>query len=495
MLDKLAELYVEVGTKDHTAAGFAGIKSRLSQAAGSLRGAVNIPVMIGTGLAGAGITRFLMSATESAGDLNETLSKVGVVFGGSAGTVIGFADDMAEKFGLVKREMLDAASSFGLVLQGSGMTAEASAGLSVQLAKLAADAASFYNVPVAEALEKIRSGLVGEAEPLRAFGVLLSEGAVKLKAASMGFKELNESAKSAARAALIVEGLNKASGDLDRTSDSLANRQRSLAGQWENFKADTGAMLTGPAAEMLSTFSQLLKVVEDTFDPARPKAFGDAVGQVSNGMGGQGVSRGWAIDAFLASGGSEAARGRLEARSMSTDGGSLVGKLGINPPANAAERDALMRSLGINNPSTGGVSAGFGPGRLNPMQAMAMLAPGMAVAGGLTLPGQGDLMSGMLRRSNEIDAYGAIGSRLSGAQSRIADMERSRNDRLAQGGVLGDQLSAVTSIQNELLNDLPKQQLDEAKKQVQLLTDIKEKLGSGSPLALEQATMILRGPE
>jgi hypothetical protein len=493
--NKLAELFVEVGTRDHTAAGMAGIKNRLTQFAGSVRGAVSIPVAIGAGLAGAGLTRFLIGATESAGDLNETLSKVGVVFGASSGKVIGFADDMAEKFGLVKREMLDAAASFGLVLQGSGMTADASAGLSVQLAKLAADAASFYNVPVGEALEKIRSGLVGEAEPLRAFGVLLSEGAVKLKAASMGFTELNESAKSAARAALIVEGLNKASGDLDRTYDSLANRQRSLAGQWENFKADTGKMLTGPAADMLSTFSQLLNVIEDTFDPKRPREFAAAMGQVSGGQGGQGLSWGMVGDAYMAFGGSDAAAARLQSRMMSTDGASLVPQFGATPIANAAERQAFLRGLGINNPSTGGPTAGFGPGALNPLQAMAMMAPGMTIANGLTFPGGGDIMSGMLRRSNEIDAYGAIGSQLSGAQGRLADMERSSRDRLAQGGVLGDQLSAVTSLQNELLNDLPKQQLEEQKKQVQLLTDIKERLANGSPFALEQSGMILRGPE
>jgi hypothetical protein len=508
---RLAETFVEVGVRDHTASGLSRVQTRLSQFSGSVRGAVNIPVMIGTGLAGAGITRFLMGATESAGDLNETLSKVGVVFGGSAGKVIGFADDMAGKFGLVKREMMDAAASFGLVLQGSGMTAEASAGLSIQLAKLAADAASFYNVPVGEALEKIRSGLVGEAEPLRAFGVLLSEGAVKLKAASMGFKDLTEAAKSAARAALIVEGLDKASGDLARTSDSLANQQRALAGEYENFKANIGAMLTGPAADMLGTFKQILGVVSDTFDPNRPKAFGAAMAGATAGSGGSDLASDWgnlyltsarqmigieSTDPATAERDRNARAQQMEAFFNATNyDAGLVAERGLKPMT-PEERDTYLRDvLHINNPSTGGPSRGFGPGAINPQQAIQMLAPGLAVAGGLMFSGQGDLSTGMLRRSNEIDAYGAIGSRLSGAQGRLADMERSRNDRLAQGGVLGDQLSAVTSIQNELLNDLPKQQLEEQKKQVQLLTDIKERLGNGSPFALEQATMVLRGPE
>ncbi|MCV6900945.1 hypothetical protein OE165_28330, partial [Escherichia coli] len=78
------------------------------------------------------------------------------------------------------------------------------------------DASSFYNVPLESALEKIRSGLVGEAEPLRAFGVLLSEAAVKQQALAMGVRpvngELSEQEKVMARVELITKGLNKAQG-------------------------------------------------------------------------------------------------------------------------------------------------------------------------------------------------------------------------------------------------------------------------------------------
>ena len=50
------------------------------------------------------------------------------------------------------------------------------------LRPLAADLASFNNIDPTEALDKLRSGLVGEAEPLRSVGVLLNEAAVQAKA-------------------------------------------------------------------------------------------------------------------------------------------------------------------------------------------------------------------------------------------------------------------------------------------------------------------------
>ena len=51
-----------------------------------------------------------------------------------------------------------------------------------KLTELGADLASFYNTDVSAALDAIRSGIVGESEPLRRYGVLLSETRVQAKA-------------------------------------------------------------------------------------------------------------------------------------------------------------------------------------------------------------------------------------------------------------------------------------------------------------------------
>ncbi|MDG6746336.1 SDR family NAD(P)-dependent oxidoreductase, partial [Staphylococcus aureus] len=67
-----------------------------------------------------------------------------------------------------------------------------------------------------EAIGKIRSGLSGESEPLRDFGVFLTEAAVKAKALELGMikvgEELTEQGKIMARAILIQEGLADANG-------------------------------------------------------------------------------------------------------------------------------------------------------------------------------------------------------------------------------------------------------------------------------------------
>lgn len=188
----------------------------------------------------------------AASDLNEQLSKSGVVFGPQAKIVTDAAQDMADKFGMSKTVFLEAASGIGLVGKASGLTQKAAANLGADMGKLAADAASFYNVPVTEALDAMKSGLVGEAEPMRRFGVLLSESAVQAEAARLGIAkmgdELTEGQKVQARSSLIMKGMSDASGDLERTQGSLANRLREIQGRLTNFAADMGTKAL-PAAE------------------------------------------------------------------------------------------------------------------------------------------------------------------------------------------------------------------------------------------------------
>jgi len=240
----------------------------------------------------------IKSAVGNATALEETLNKTRETFGGQAQSVIGNAEKMADAYKLPKNAILDAASSFGLIGKGAGMSEQAAAGMSNTLANLAADAASFYNVPLTEALEKIRSGLVGESEPLRAFGVLLSENAVKARAMQMGLagngKELSESAKVAARAAIIQEGLATAQGDLARTSTSAANQFRMAGGGLENFSTAIGQVLLPAIQSGIKAFNELLASVVEVFESNRPlidgwanhlKAAMDAVGFVVRNFG------------------------------------------------------------------------------------------------------------------------------------------------------------------------------------------------------------------
>lgn len=281
-MGKLADAYVELTTRDgKMMAGLAGARARLGAFASSAKSTLTIPFTIAGGVGAAAATAFLYDATQKAADLSETMNKVSVTFGDSADEVKTFAKDLSDQFGIVRNVSLDAAANFGLITQGMGLSTEESAKLSTRLVKLAADAGSFFNVPVADALEKIRAGLVGEAEPLRTFGVNLSETAVQARAVEMGLaktaKEVGDTAKVMARADLITKGLAKASGDLDRTQDGLVNRQRILIGRFEEFRTELGNSLIPVMEDLVSVAEQLNEVMKETFNAGAVESFANAL--------------------------------------------------------------------------------------------------------------------------------------------------------------------------------------------------------------------------
>ena len=191
------------------------------------------------------VTGFIDDSIHAASNLNEQISKSGVVFGEASDEIQDFARGAADSLGLSERAALEAAGAFGQFFTGAGESAGAAEDMSEKMVALAADLASFNNLDPTEVLQKLRSGLAGEAEPLRAVGVFLTEAKVKAKAMQMGLAnahgELTEGAKVLARYQIILDETGKAQGDFARTSDSLANAERTKAAALENAQARVGA--------------------------------------------------------------------------------------------------------------------------------------------------------------------------------------------------------------------------------------------------------------
>jgi hypothetical protein len=114
------------------------------------------------------------ASIKSASDLEETRNKVKVVFGDMSEDVLKWGDSAALAFGMSKQQALEATGTFGNLFTSMGLGQEASADMSQGLVELSADLASFNNIDPGLVLEKLRSGLVGEVEPLRTLGINLT---------------------------------------------------------------------------------------------------------------------------------------------------------------------------------------------------------------------------------------------------------------------------------------------------------------------------------
>lgn len=195
----------------------------------------------------------------AASNLQELQSAFDFTFGATSASMNVWAESTGNAMGRATSEMKAGALAMGQLFKQAAPTEAAAARLSQRFAALAQDAASFYNTSFDEAVGKIRSGLSGESEPLRDFGVFLTEAAVKAKALELGMikvgEELTEQGKIMARSVLITEGLSDATGDVERTSGSFANRVRALKANIQELAEEIGERFL-PYAEKLVGWAQ-----------------------------------------------------------------------------------------------------------------------------------------------------------------------------------------------------------------------------------------------
>jgi hypothetical protein len=182
-----------------------------------------------------------------ASDINESLAKNEQLFGRHATMIDKWSKSTARNLGVSRAEALESAGAFGSLFETIGLADQPAARMSRRFVQLAADLASFHNATPVEALEALRSGLVGESEPMRRFGALLSETRVKAEAYASGIakagEELTEQQKVQARYQLILKDTQSAQGDATRTGDQFAGQMRRLKAQVQDAGAAIGAEL------------------------------------------------------------------------------------------------------------------------------------------------------------------------------------------------------------------------------------------------------------
>jgi hypothetical protein len=250
------------------ARSFSGLSANLEKGvARSLKNLIpsfRTMAIAGTAAAGA-VAAASFKLVQQASNLEESQTKVNTVFKNSAFIVDNFAKTSASSFGITKQAALEAAGTFGNLIQAFGIGEGEAANMSVTLLALAADLASFNNTPIEEAIVALRSGLSGEAEPLKRFGVAINDVRLKQEALNMGLYDgkgaLDITAKTQAAYALILKDTNLAQGDFARTSDGFANQMRILQASLSDAATEVGLVL-------LPYFKEFVNFINNNIVPA-----------------------------------------------------------------------------------------------------------------------------------------------------------------------------------------------------------------------------------
>ena len=232
--------------------------------------------LVGTALgtaAGIGIAKVTELATRipeataalfrMATEAEETESKFRTVFGSSADIVTAFGERFGHMMGLTRTEFQGLASDTGAIVSAFGMSSDATAEFSNDVLKLAGDLQSFHNVPIEETFAALRSGLTGETEPLKRFGIIMDAAAVQaqalVEAQKRGIDASSQQAQAYARLTLMTTRANKAIGDMERTQGQTAGQMRQLA-------ARTREVYQTFAQELAPTFGYVIDLLTGLAD-------------------------------------------------------------------------------------------------------------------------------------------------------------------------------------------------------------------------------------
>lgn len=248
-----------------------GVKDAQRQLKAFAGDAAKRVAQVGAAVAAAGAVaagKLAVDAVNAASDFEESVNAVNVAFGEAAQGVLDIGENAARSMGLSQNEFNQAAtrfSAFAETVVGEGGDV---AGFIGDVSQRAADFASVFNIDVSEALQVFQSGLAGEAEPLKRFGINLLQSEVAAYAMANGIAEsasqMTEAQKVQARYGLLLESTAKTQGDFTNTSDSLANSQRILRAELENLQIEIGSALIPVAKELVNTFGDaLLPRLED----------------------------------------------------------------------------------------------------------------------------------------------------------------------------------------------------------------------------------------
>lgn len=190
---------------------------------------------LATGIAALGIGRIIKNSITSGMDAIESDSLFETSLGSLADGVRSWSEEMSEALGLDATAMRKNTGVIYNMTNSMGIAGENALKMSKGITMLTEDMASFYNLSSEEAFNKLKAGITGEAEPLKALGILVDENTIKQVAYQHGIAntgaELTQQQKVLARYVAILQQTGNAQGDLARTIDSPSNQLRILKNQ------------------------------------------------------------------------------------------------------------------------------------------------------------------------------------------------------------------------------------------------------------------------
>ena len=212
----------------------------------------------------------IKTGIDYASDLAEVQNVVDVTFGSATEAINSWSKECLAAYGMNEVSAKRYAGTIGAMLKSSGLAGDAIVDMSKDMVGLAGDMASFYNLDLEIAFEKIRSGISGETEPLKQLGINMSVANLEAYALSQGittaYNEMSQAEQVMLRYNYLMSTTADAQGDFARTQDSYANQTRLLSESWLEFTGVMAEQLLPVLTTIVSWLNNIVAFLTENAD-------------------------------------------------------------------------------------------------------------------------------------------------------------------------------------------------------------------------------------
>lgn len=252
-LDKVTqELEKQKTTLGKTSKEWKELSEKTSEIGKSMTMKVTTPILA------AGAASFKLGA-----DFEQALGKMEVVFENNSRSIEKWSQNSLRDFGLAKSTAIEMASDFGALFKGMGISMRDTEEWSRTLTERTMDLANFYDTTVEETTRALNAIVTGQTEPLRRFGINMTQATLQEYALSKGIRkkisDMTEAEKVQLRYNFVIERTNIAVGTTARESDTAT-------GQLNRFKESVKELGVGFSKHILPIFVPVIDGLNNTIE-------------------------------------------------------------------------------------------------------------------------------------------------------------------------------------------------------------------------------------
>lgn len=207
----------------------------------------------------------IKDAIDISSSLTEVENVVRTTFGNYEKLIQDFSKTSIQDFGMSELTAKQVASRFQAMGTAMGFSQGKMADMSLQLTKLTADMASFYDMEQSDVAKNLQAVFTGETEPLRKYGLDLTQATLKEWAMKQGLdadiSSMTQAEKTMLRYQYVMANTAAAQGDFARTSDTWANQVRILKQSFEQLAAIIGGALINAFKPFVRTLNAVMQKV------------------------------------------------------------------------------------------------------------------------------------------------------------------------------------------------------------------------------------------